>query len=364
MTQPTTTAKRFEYIDAMRGFTMLLVVLGHVIMYSYHESEETIVTFNQAIICFLMPLFFLISGFVFYKATRVWYLEMIRDFLSKKVMTLIFPTLFFLVIYDLLFNYNIVKSFQSVTQYGYWFTITLFEYFVVYSVLSFFVKKINSKQVEIAIWILACTASLFAAEACAILENIVPPFCLGLFGINTMRYFSFFFLGTLLKKHFDLFVKKTDNCFVMAFVILLFFAEIVFTERIDSVIMPDGGVPFILIYEFRFLLTGVLGAIIVFTFFRKNESSFAQNTRVGRCLQYVGRRTLDVYLLHYFFLPRNLEMVGRFFKDNANPSIEFFVSLLIAVWVVVLCLCMSNVLRLSSFMEHYLFGVKRKNTID
>ena len=96
---------------------------------------------------------------------------------------------------------------------------------MVYSVLSFFVKKINSKQVEIAIWILACTASLFAAEACAILENIVPPFCLGLFGINTMRYFSFFFLGTLLKKHFDLFVKKNRQLFCHGFCDIIVFCR-------------------------------------------------------------------------------------------------------------------------------------------
>lgn len=361
MIQPTTTIKRLEYIDAMRGFTMLLVVLGHVIMYSYHESEETIVTFNQAIICFQMPLFFFISGFVFYKATRVWNWETICKFLSKKMMIQIFPTLFFLIIYDLLFDYNIVDSFLSVTKYGYWFTITLFEYFVFYSVLSFLVEKNNSKWIGITIWTFALIGSLFAAELCTLFENIVPVGCFELLGINLMRYFCFFFLGTLVKKHFDYFIKKTDSGLVMGFVILVFFTEMVFGKRIDSVIMPDGGAPFVLIYEFRFLLAGVLGIMIVFTFFRKNESSFTQNTRMGKCLQYVGRRTLDVYLFHYFFLPRNLEIIGQFFKDNTNPSIELFVSLLIAVWVVLLCLCMSNIFRLSSFMEHYLFGVKRKH---
>lgn len=202
------TIKRLEYIDAMRGFTMLLVVLGHVIMYSYHESEETIVTFNQAIICFHMPLFFFISGFVFYKATRVWNWETVCKFLSKKMMILIFPTLFFLIIYDLLFDYNIVDSFLSVTKYGYWFTITLFEYFVFYSVLSFLVEKNNSKWIGITIWTFALIGSLFAAELCTFFLNIVPVGCFELLGINLMRYFCFFFLGTLVKKHFDYFIKK------------------------------------------------------------------------------------------------------------------------------------------------------------
>lgn len=59
--------KRFEYIDAMRGFTMLLVVCAHVATYSY---QTDLVTFHAAFSTFRMPLFFFISGFILYKASR------------------------------------------------------------------------------------------------------------------------------------------------------------------------------------------------------------------------------------------------------------------------------------------------------
>lgn len=66
MIQP---AKRLEFIDAMRGFTMLLVVYSHVLIFGYHQNEITHVSFNQALSTFRMPLFFFISGFVLYNSS-------------------------------------------------------------------------------------------------------------------------------------------------------------------------------------------------------------------------------------------------------------------------------------------------------
>ena len=53
--------KRIEYIDAMRGFTMLLVVMFHV-EWTFWGSDYG---YNSFIEVFRMPLFFFISGWVF-----------------------------------------------------------------------------------------------------------------------------------------------------------------------------------------------------------------------------------------------------------------------------------------------------------
>ena len=45
--------KRLEYIDALRGFTMILVVFAHIINYGYHITDakaETMDTFNNLFI--------------------------------------------------------------------------------------------------------------------------------------------------------------------------------------------------------------------------------------------------------------------------------------------------------------------------
>ena len=84
----------------------------------------------------------------------------------------------------------------------------------------------------------------------------------------------------------------------------------------------------------------------------------SRETVIGRYLQFIGRRTLDVYLLHYFFLPRNIAFIGDFFVEHPNPTLEFFVSVFLACLVILICLTVSEVIRLSPFLQHRLFGVK------
>ena len=53
---------RIVYIDALRGFAILLVIVGHLIQFNYSSGIENPI-FN-IIYSFHMPLFFFISGYV------------------------------------------------------------------------------------------------------------------------------------------------------------------------------------------------------------------------------------------------------------------------------------------------------------
>ena len=108
----------------------------------------------------------------------------------------------------------------------------------------------------------------------------------------------------------------------------------------------------------EFLLWGGLGAVLSFAFFRRYEAAFQHTAHIGRALQYIGRRTLDVYLLHFFFLPKNMAVLGNLVMGNGNPTVELFVSLVIALMVIALCLLMSNIFRLSPVLAHWLLGAK------
>lgn len=94
---------------------------------------------------------------------------------------------------------------------------------------------------------------------------------------------------------------------------------------------------------------------MVFMFFRYYHDFFEQ-TRFGSVLQFIGRRTLDIYLLHYFFLPK-LPMVGEFFKVNrSNFILETTASFTLAFLVIGFCIVTSQLLRVSPFLKKYLFG--------
>lgn len=55
--------KRIAYIDSIKGFAILLVVMGH----TFHDFKGINMAFIDFIYAFHMPLFFIISGYLGYK---------------------------------------------------------------------------------------------------------------------------------------------------------------------------------------------------------------------------------------------------------------------------------------------------------
>ena len=164
------------------------------------------------------------------------------------------------------------------------------------------------------------------------------------------QYFIFFYMGNLAHRYQERFFTWLDNERIMAISILLFFGSLLVYYN-----QPIG----IFGIKTTFILWGGLGAILSFAFFRKFKDSFSRQTYVGRMLQYIGHRTLDVYLLHYFFMPKDLSVLGATLMGHGNQTVELFVSLTIVMIVVSLCLLTGNIIRLSPTLAHWLLGVKK-----
>ena len=115
-----------------------------------------------------------------------------------------------------------------------------------------------------------------------------------------------------------------------------------------------------------FAIAGVSGMIMIFTLFRllytsPSTCSLKQLSIIhfpSSILIKIGTRTLDIYLLHYFFLPRFFLPYGEQLRAYDSPPLEFFIALVLALVIVVICLLVSYVIRLSPFLGHYLFGAK------
>ena len=108
---------------------------------------------------------------------------------------------------------------------------------------------------------------------------------------------------------------------------------------------------------FRFFAGGIFGMWMIFTCFRL-FNPWLEKAHLSKPLQYVGTRTLDIYLLHYFFLPRFLLPYGEQLAAYDSRLLEFLVAMALALVVLALSLLASYVIRLSPFLGHYLFGVK------
>ena len=111
----------------------------------------------------------------------------------------------------------------------------------------------------------------------------------------------------------------------------------------------------------RLYLGGISGMWMVFCFFHLS-ASWLQRIHLSMPLQYVGTRTLDIYLLHYFFLPRFLLSYADQLHTLNSSAIELVVILCISLLVLGVTLLTSYIIRLCPFLGHYLFGVDYHKT--
>lgn len=262
------------------------------------------------------------------------------DFIKKKFKVQIIPTVIFLTFFCYLFSLNFISAISESSKHGYWFTISLFEYFILFGIIKLCPVKVQ-------------TPALFATSFCLCLTKgfeLNNTLC-NILGLYHCWYFVFFVFGVFTKNNFQKFQSIIDSN-VLSFVIALF--TIWTFMRIKE--------SFIILLPFQILqvvVLGCLGITIVFAFFRKYQKGFTSDKLLGATLQYIGTRTLDIYLIHYLFIPQNLHMVGKFFEANHNPTLEFILSFALSIVIVGLCLIISNLFRTSSFLSKLLFGVKK-----
>lgn len=338
MKHVTNTKTRIGYIDALRGFTMILVVCHHIIT-SCHEITDF--SFAGFFMLFRMPLFFFISGFVLYKASRKWDYTSLSKFLKAKFLIQVIPTLIFLFLFNLIFNLSSI----NLKINGYWFTIALFEFFVIYGLLSSHVRCIKNMKLGGGIILIITGLILY------IFGNKSFPFYIMAFFSLPLHYFIFFAMGIICKKYFNLFQSKIlDNNISISFIIATFF--------ILSIVYLKFSIDIFIIHIIIELILGCLGIITIFALFRKNKVFFEQSNYLSNGLKFIGRRTLDIYLLHFFFIQNILTWILPYLQINPSPTLELIIALILSFLVIGLCLFLSSILRVSPFIAKYLFGSK------
>ena len=339
---------RIGYIDALRGMAMILVVYFHIAAYGFGSYE---LGYNDIIERFRMPTFFFISGWLFYKVGRIWNRQAIICIIRKKFMVQIIPTALFMLLYLLMFNLLDISSFGS-DKKGYWFTFVLFEFFVIYILAESILNRQDSSKGEMRVLALILILSVCAFYYAKYytryaVELGVWKDILGFFSFVKIRHIIFFWLGTFVRRHFEQFIQLTNNRYVTALLIALFTAIIIWPT-----VLSINGIEYIV-----YLIAGVSGTIICFTFFRIHAQHFSQKTWYGRRLQLIGRRTLDIYLIHYFVLPYDLVRPEVWLQYH-NNTLFVPIALILAIWVVIISLLISSILRVSPLLAKYLFGAK------
>ncbi len=179
--------KRIEFIDALRGCTIFLVVLQHV-EHMFLNVNNSVASLNSFFIRIRMPMLFLISGFVLYKEGVVWNFSHIVLFFKKKIPIQLLSPLIFFVVYMHINGYNVLEGFFISSKYGYWFTYALFIYFIIYACARFCLRGITGEIVLVLIGALllpACWPGFVSQIA-------VPGDVLSFMSFPQWQYFLFF----------------------------------------------------------------------------------------------------------------------------------------------------------------------------
>lgn len=333
---------RIEYIDALRGFTMILVVFHHVVAYCWHITLKS-GSMNYYFLQMRMPMFFFISGFVLYKASVTWDWQQIVRFFRKKIpVQLIAPFIFFLVFIHVS-HIPFVEAITNKSKAGYWFTFVLLVYYVFYATIRFCIR--NERWAGIVMVLLGLV--LYKINLPAFYNAIpLPESVKGGLSMIYWEYFLFFVLGTLVKRNFKLVEKYLDKGIILTVCILFYFLVNGFRTRIPinrSIIE---------------LLLTLSALVFVFSFFRIHRARFSKEHALGRTLQYIGRRTLDVYLIHFFLIPERLSNFNSVFLDHPMQIIADTSTLVISLIIIAMSLLIGNIIRLSPLLAHWVFGTK------
>lgn len=354
---------RLGWLDALRGFTMLLVVTNHVALKSFGMQIRWSAAL-QFFLLFRMPLFFFISGYLAYKASRVWNARTLGEMTLKKMRVQIIPTaVFFLLFLAMIpttpFIDNLNEALASSMKAGYWFTLVLLYMLLTYYLFSYIEQKLSTFHIPLSSFLfpLLFIVSLCLFETCYLprqfswaLGHKGPPNAFMNYSslVEMLRYFPFFLYGAFVHRHWERAQRLMDSRWCFPVVVLLALITTLEVIKWHNLRMEWASLPHTL--AMFLLLT------MVFMFFRHYSDYFSDKTALGRVLQFIGRRTLDIYLLHYFFLPK-LPMVGEFFRVNRhNFILDTTAALAVALVVVTFCVLTSQLLRVSPFLKKYLFG--------
>lgn len=319
---------RIEYIDKLKGATIILVVIGHM------ASKSMLITdnpFNSFYASIDMPMFMFLSGIFAFKSFHEFSIKEVMEFLKKKFKGLLVP---FLVIGGgnaALRMYNEGIGIQDAIS-GYWFLPALFYCMVV----GVFANALRMKLGKSRLWIdvvieLAVWGLLMLGYVSRIADGV--PFYL-----HFVKMYPFFIMGALFHKYdsFSSAVKSNNRVYSLsiALYVIFWFVELPINVNV----------------------AGFFSIVILVQLFIRYD------TQIPRWLTTVGRYSLEIYVFHWFFIP-NIPAVGQWLLHgngtlnfSQNSVLVVVISAAMASVIIALCILTTKVIRQSTLLSLILFG--------
>lgn len=299
---------RIDWIDALKGFAILTVVIGHCITDSlssqtFPEYAALLQMMNDAIYSFHMPLFFMISGYVFYltKSYRKWKTKVL-DF---SIVYVIWSTLMWFSKYMMSGDVNHPVTIIDLVSIVYK-PIMVYWYLYVLIILYAIVSCLRWERVSWRLWSISAVAAI-----------AVKTMQLDIGMLNNVIYHMCYFLteGVLLQTGLLQKLKLKHATFLSALVLM-------------NCIFYFRGTPTaaLVVAAKQFLIASCLSLLCFLAFSRLG---------VNAALRVMGVNTLQIYVMHCFFTG-GLRIL---FKHMHMGSIGLYFVMATALGVIVPVFC-------------------------
>ena len=325
--------KRIAYLDVMKCLAIIEVIDWHIRSMSGFKPYGSL----SALMLYAptLPVFFFVSGLLAYKQSMN-----IKDLwsnISRKFVFLVIPAVIFRMGMDLM-NHKNLFSFITEGMRGYWFTVVLFEFFLIYYLITLVIK--NEKW-RIGVLL---ALSLAGIGMLALDKDFGPAF----FDLRRLtKYFQFFALGTLAMKFRQRYELLMNNEILKVMLLMSSFIVLFLTTY---------DMPPVLYHFLRDVILRYLTTFAIVSFFVCHADSFQRDTRINSLVSLIGQNSLAIYLLHYFFLP-HFDPRPEWFS-GLNMTTVHLLSMLYSIAITGLCLVFIKFLSNSEFIRKYVLGKK------
>ena len=322
---------RLSYIDQLKGVGILLVVMGHICQGRFMPQSDFLFRF---IYSFHMPLFIFLSGIFANKVNVAIANRNLIPYLKKKFFQLMIPFFIFGSLRGFMHG-NFVDDFLIGKGHaGYWFFLVLFVLFIIVGIC----EEIKYKS-KIGNWIYIIPYGFIL-----LLEYIYPNVLFSeLFSIHYLYFnYPFFLLGLYLGKS-QFLQHQLSKPYVFEITIVIY---IVF---------------FSINYNQNHLYLKHVTALCMVLFLYGAMRYYQPSDWFFRKLLFVGSKSMDIYVLHYFifpFYPKNIynHLLGWFSNVFVCDTVMYVLILISTVLFSYICISISSLLKRSSWISRYVFG--------
>lgn len=312
--------QRIAYLDSLRGFAILLVIIGHLIQCNYESSIQNRI-FN-IIYSFHMLLFFFLSGCTCSlqeeKKGSIQSWKGLIIFYGNKCSSLLLPSIAWTLLVPLFFS-NMWKWNSSISSF--WFLNVLFAVSCLWTTIRFVDDKFGKRNV--ILWISLTALALFFA-----------------FDIKRVpiMYFILFVFGYFFQQRSWL--RQFPN-FIYGTALLLFLLGAGYFSY-GQTFYGNGN---------RVWLEMPLSALA--SIFLVKLFSSIRNKHLNSVLILLGKYSLGIYLSHFLFV--DIPHAGQL-EHSVNDMLQFFTLSILAMIIALFCVLIEKVIEPFPFMHQLLYG--------